>query len=185
MRNNFVMPIGTKVGLTPVASITPVQIFCDDVTSLFISGTVTVNIGGADPVTYDALDFGSAQRIIQQINNAMNSGDGASAIISDTPTAPITFSSILWSTDGGANWNSGNAPALSSTIFQINGTGFSPVRSIFFRETDGSGEGVSVTPSSDILIVTPVIGPSAGTCGLELYNFVTPLATFPGVITFV
>jgi hypothetical protein len=44
MRNNFVMPIGTKVGLTPVASITPVQIFCDDVTSLFISGTVTVNI---------------------------------------------------------------------------------------------------------------------------------------------
>lgn len=99
MRSSFFMPVGTKVGLTPVASITPAQIFSDDVTSLFISsndivnGPWTVNIGGADPATYDAIDFGSAQRIIQQINNAMQSGTGSPVLIIEIPTT-LTWTSL-------------------------------------------------------------------------------------------
>jgi hypothetical protein len=88
------MPIETSVGLTPVASVTPVQFFCDDVTCLFISGTVTVNIGGADPATYDAVDAGSAANIIQQINNAMNSDKSVPLVITDTSTTILVWSSI-------------------------------------------------------------------------------------------
>ena len=115
MRASFFMPTGTNVGATPAVSITPVQVFCDDVTSLFISGTVTVNIGGADPATYDAADFGSAQRIIQQINNAMQSGAGASVLIVDIPTA-LTWTSLT-----------PNTVSVNSqyTTIEVAGSGFS------------------------------------------------------------
>ena len=114
MRASFFMPTGTNVGATPAVSITPVQVFCDDVTSLFISGTVTVNIGGADPATYDAADFGSAQRIIQQINNAMQSGAGTSVLIVDIPTT-LTWTSLTPNTF---------AAGTTGPFYTVAGTGF-------------------------------------------------------------
>ena len=147
MRSSFFMPVGTKVGLTPVASITPVQIFCDDVTSLFISGTLTVNIGGADPATYDALDFGSAQRIIQQINNVMEGGS-SNALIIDTPSG-LSWASITPDNTAGS---------VNNPQFTIAGSGFSNsgINAIKLSQGVVSGmwlPGFNMNIASDISIV--------------------------------
>jgi len=88
MRSSIIMPVGTIVG--SVTSVLPVQTFADSITDLFISGTVTVNVirASANTLKYDALDVGSAQRIIQQINKAMSGGGGLISIV-DTPSPAI------------------------------------------------------------------------------------------------
>jgi len=90
MRKSIIMPVGTKWGGT--TSVLTVQIFDDTIFSLFISGTVTVNIGVSGSftaATYDAVDVGSAQRIIQQINNAMNSSGDMSVSIVDAASPAL------------------------------------------------------------------------------------------------
>ena len=151
MRASFFMPTGTNVGATPAVSITPVQVFCDDVTSLFISGTVTVNIGGAAPVTYDAADFGSAQRIIQQINNVMQTNNPTPVLITDTASA------VVW---GGISSNP--TPVLNNNptnyIVSITGTGFSGSGINQLKLDDGAGDVVIVDPPNIVSDVSIIFG---------------------------
>lgn len=118
MRTSILMPPGTIVG--SVTSIQPVQTFVDSITDLFISGTVTVNVirASANILKYDALDVGSAKRIIQQINNVMNNIGGNGEIIDVySPAIPTGFAGTADYFQAALSWNY-VSPADSYNIYR-------------------------------------------------------------------
>lgn len=156
MRKSIIMPVGTIVA--SVTSIVPVQIFCDDITAMFISGSYTVNLAlsnNAVLATFVATDLPSAKRMINAINTAMNVTGGSAGndfTVIENYNSALAFVSVT-----------PNTVAVSAGgTFVIAGTGFQLVGIDRFKAEDAGNpvdndvtQGFSIDSDVQITVIWP------------------------------
>ena len=155
------MSVSIKPSITFTNATATTQIFISDIVSVQIASAspavVVVGLtGNATPFSFTAQDSGSAQRIVSQINDALNGFITGAVQIVDTatPTPGMVWTSITPSTA---------TSGLNTPAFTIAGTGFLASGINKLKLDTGTGSSIvydagTFAIASDIAINTGPVG---------------------------
>lgn len=140
------LPDGQKVVLENIVS------YSDDGISMLAFNSVGGNIN-----PYIAPDLATLNYVVAQVDQVFARTGGS--LVEITLPVSATISLIEWSTDGGANWNTGNAPASTAYQLRITGT----ILAASYVVTVGISPGAPVISVTSTQIITNTYsGTSAG-----------------------